>query len=208
MSFFQVGIQCITRHLLLLFKDTEEAQSSLLPPKQPFSFKKSLLVIGCLLLLLFGLWLLGTIMWLHRPLDPLRHPAPAQAQRRLSRQEACASTAQDWRFDCYPERRVVVTRDLCEARNCCFVPVSPKSWSAAGGPPWCFYPPDFPSYSLWSLNDTLLGVRGKLVRRVKTYYPADILLLDVDVRYETGTRLRVRVSERSVVVDGQVYKKK
>lgn len=39
------------------------------------------------------------------------------------------------------------------------------------------------------------------MREVKTYYPADILLLDVEVRYETETRLRVRVSEGSALAD-------
>lgn len=199
---------------MCFFKESEEAQSSLLPQKQPSSFKTSLLVIGCLLLLLCGFWLLSTIIWLHRPSNqqPQRHPPPAHVQRPDSEgrnesaflRETCASIPQDWRFDCYPERQVVVTRELCEARNCCFVPAASNSSSAARAVPWCFYPSDFPSYSLVSLDDTLLGVRGKLVREVKTYYPADILVLDVEVRYETESRLRVRVSEGSVLVDSRV----
>lgn len=175
---------------------SEESQCSLPPRKQPSSFSTSLLVIGCLLLLLCGFWLLSTIIWLHGPSgqQPHRHPPPAH---NASRREACASIPQDWRFDCYPERGVVVTRELCQARNCCFIPASSNSSSAGRGVPWCFYPPDFPSYSLVWLNDTALGKRGKLVREVKTYYPADILTLDVELRYETETRLRVRITDPS-----------
>uniref|UniRef100_A0A7N9ALJ1 Alpha glucosidase 2 n=1 Tax=Mastacembelus armatus TaxID=205130 RepID=A0A7N9ALJ1_9TELE len=114
----------------------------------------------------------------------------------LPRRLSCSA----WRFDCYPERGVVVTKELCEARNCCFIPASSPASSATrpsrrNGIPWCFYPSDFPSYSLVSLNDTSLGQKGTLVRNVKTYYPADILTLEVEIRYETNTRLRVRITD-------------
>uniref|UniRef100_A0A669F3C7 Alpha glucosidase 2 n=1 Tax=Oreochromis niloticus TaxID=8128 RepID=A0A669F3C7_ORENI len=89
---------------------------------------------------------------------------------------------------------VVVTRELCEARNCCFIPASTASSSASrpsgkNGIPWCFYPPEFPSYSVVSLNDTLLGQKATLVKEVKTYYPGDILTVEVEMRYETDKRL-------------------
>lgn len=96
-----------------------------------------------------------------------------------------------------------MTQELCEARNCCFIPASssfpsptPPS-SGRNGIPWCFYPADFPSYTLVSLNDTSLGQKGTLVKEVKTYYPADILTLEVDIRHETDVRLHIKVSEES-----------
>lgn len=202
---------------LLCFKVPEQEEDYLLPRKQSCSFTSGLLVIGCLLLLLCGGWLLVTLFWLHRPSNqlPQRHPPPAPAQKTdseagindtsaASRREACSLIPEDWRFDCYPERGVIVTRELCEARNCCFAPASLTSFSATRPPgrngiPWCFYPPDFPSYSLVSINDTSLGQKGTLVREVKTYYPADILTLDVEIRCETDTRLRVRVSEHAII---------
>lgn len=49
------------------------------------------------------------------------------------------------------------------------------------------------------MNDTSRGKKGKLVKEVKTYYPGDILILDMELLYETDTRLHVRVSEGSVV---------
>ena len=104
--------------------------------------------------------------------------------------ETCGSTPEAWRFDCYPEKGVVVTRELCEARNCCFIPAS----SGKNGVPWCFYPPGFPTYSVASMDDTALGEKVRLVKEVRTYYPGDILALDLEIRHETETRLRVRVS--------------
>uniref|UniRef100_A0AAX7VCY8 P-type domain-containing protein n=1 Tax=Astatotilapia calliptera TaxID=8154 RepID=A0AAX7VCY8_ASTCA len=110
------------------------------------------------------------------------------------RTETCSLIPEAWRFDCYPERGVVVTRELCEARNCCFIPASTAFSSASrpsgkNGIPWCFYPSEFPSYSLVSLNDTLLGQKATLMKEVKTYYPGDILTIEVEMRYETDKRL-------------------
>uniref|UniRef100_A0A3Q3IAX0 P-type domain-containing protein n=1 Tax=Monopterus albus TaxID=43700 RepID=A0A3Q3IAX0_MONAL len=186
----------------------EPEQASLLPWRPPCSVTTGLLVIGCLLMLLCGGWLLGTVFWLHAPtnLQPHKPPPPAQTgvnnTAAASRHEACSLVPEAWRFDCYPERGVVVTRELCEARNCCFIPTSNSSFSVTrpsgkNGIPWCFYPPDFPSYSLVSIKDTSLGQKGTLVRKVKTYYPADILILEVEIRYETDTRLRVRITDPS-----------
>ncbi|XP_008296603.1 lysosomal alpha-glucosidase [Stegastes partitus] len=194
----------------------EPEDASLLPRRPPCSVTTGLLVIGCLLLLLCGGWLLGTMFWLHGPSKEQHRPPPpvpgqtpdSQVQTGIndtaaaSRREACSLIPSEWRFDCYPERGVVVTRELCEARNCCFIPASTPSPSATrpsgkNGIPWCFYGTDFPSYSLVSLNDTPLGQKGKLIKEVKTYYPGDILTLEVEIRYETDTRLRVRITDPS-----------
>ncbi|KAI4832624.1 hypothetical protein KUCAC02_015586 [Chaenocephalus aceratus] len=194
----------------------EPEEASLLPRRRACSGTTALLVIGCLLLLLCGGWVLGTMFWLHRPssIQPHRRPSPASGHTpdsrvetgvndtaaAASRREACSLIPEAWRFDCYPERGVAVTRELCEARNCCFIPASSPSSSASrpsgrNGIPWCFYPEDFPSYSLVSINDTSLGQKGTLVREVKTYYPADILTLEVEIRHETDSRLRVRITD-------------
>ncbi|XP_041838799.1 lysosomal alpha-glucosidase [Melanotaenia boesemani] len=190
----------------------ESEDASLLQRIPSCSVTTGLLVIGCLLILLCGGWLLGTIFWLHGPssLQPHRPLPPASGSSMqtevndtltASYNEACSLIPEAWRFDCYPER-VVVTRELCEARNCCFVPASNASTSASrpseeNGIPWCFYPQDFPSYSLVSLNDTSVGQKGTLVKEVKTYYPGDILTVEVEIRYETDTRLRVRITDPS-----------
>uniref|UniRef100_A0A8C7JFA3 MICAL-like protein 2 n=1 Tax=Oncorhynchus kisutch TaxID=8019 RepID=A0A8C7JFA3_ONCKI len=150
----------------------------------------ALISLGSLLLLVCGLWLLVTIFWLQAPSN--------NGGRALPEPQACGVVPEAWRFDCYPERGVVVTRELCEARNCCFIPAS-SSPPALGrnGVPWCFYPPGFPSYSLVSVNATDLGQTGTLVKTVKTYYPKDILTLQLGLLYETDNRLRVRITDPS-----------
>ncbi|KAK5599029.1 hypothetical protein CRENBAI_026830 [Crenichthys baileyi] len=185
--------------------------ASLLPRRLSCSITKAVLILGCLLLLLFGGWLLHTIYWLWSTSSQAhRAPAPGQAsgpvlQAELNntvitaRSNACSIIPEGWRFDCYPERGVVVNRELCEARNCCFIPASSsaRGKSRKNGIPWCFYPPDFPSYSLVSLNDTSIGLKGTLVKDVKTYYPGDILTLEMEIRHETDTRLHVRITDPS-----------
>ncbi|NXE37801.1 LYAG glucosidase, partial [Ptilorrhoa leucosticta] len=106
----------------------------------------------------------------------------------------CLLVPESHRFDCYPERRVVVTQELCESRGCCFIQ-SPPPAEGKRGVPWCFYPPDFPSYSLESLNHTALGMVGLLVRREKAYYPRDIEKLRLDVEFETDTRLHIKITD-------------
>uniref|UniRef100_A0A4W4FQF6 P-type domain-containing protein n=1 Tax=Electrophorus electricus TaxID=8005 RepID=A0A4W4FQF6_ELEEL len=103
--------------------------------------------------------------------------------------EACSLIAEAWRFDCYPERGVVVTEEMCHARNCCFVHDSKARPPGQNGVPYCFYPPDFPSYELVAINDVEMGYTGKLIRTQKTYYPKDIETLQFDVLYESNNRL-------------------
>lgn len=208
-------MRCLVSCLCLQVPEPEE--TSLLPRRLTCSVTTGVVVIGCLLLLLCGGWVLGTMFWLHSPSNqgPHRPPAPASGPAptltpihtevndtaAALRREACSLIPEAWRFDCYPERGVVVTKELCEARNCCFIPASASSSSSASRPskpngiPWCFYPPDFPSYSLKSIKDTELGKKGELVKEVKTYYPGDILTLELEIRHETDSRLRIRVSK-------------
>ncbi|XP_068764111.1 lysosomal alpha-glucosidase-like isoform X5 [Struthio camelus] len=106
----------------------------------------------------------------------------------------CLLVPESQRFDCYPERRVVVTQELCESRGCCFIETPPPA-GGKRGVPWCFYPRDFPSYTLQSLNQTALGMVGLLLRREKTYYPRDIEMLRLDVEFETDTRLHLKITD-------------
>ncbi|XP_034987341.2 lysosomal alpha-glucosidase isoform X1 [Zootoca vivipara] len=124
-------------------------------------------------------WVLGQIWWGQHGTLPLTK---------------CVSIPESLRFDCFPERSTVVTRELCEARGCCFVDGDWPSGSARGVP-WCFYPPDFPSYTLGSLNETKLGVRGFLTRKAKTYYPKDVEKLQLSVEFETDARLHVKITD-------------
>lgn len=190
--------------------------TSLLPRRLSCSVTKAVLILGSLMLVLFGGWLLHTIYWLRTTSGQAHRPPPPGPGQVLgpvlqadindtataARSKACSAIPEAWRFDCYPEKAVVVTRELCEARSCCFIPASgsTRGRSRKNGIPWCFYPPDFPSYSLVSWKETSMGLKGTLVKDVKTYYPGDILTLEMEIRHETDTRLRVRVSTGAVLV--------
>ncbi|KAK6301070.1 hypothetical protein J4Q44_G00291680 [Coregonus suidteri] len=142
-------------------KDPEETERPLLPRRPSCSATTALISLGSLLLLICGVWLLGTIFWLHAPSNNVPHRAPpprvspgkggGDGGRALPEPQACGVVPEAWRFDCYPERGVVVTRELCEARNCCFIPASSSSSSSSSlhrpGEEWCplvFLPPWVP----------------------------------------------------------------
>uniref|UniRef100_A0A8C9WLM6 Alpha glucosidase 2 n=1 Tax=Scleropages formosus TaxID=113540 RepID=A0A8C9WLM6_SCLFO len=134
----------------------------------------------------------------HRPPSPASGSASASTVVSAPSREglACSGVPENWRFDCYPEK-VVVTRELCEARNCCFIQVSSGKKPIKDGVPWCFYPPNFPTYWLDALNDTDLGFTAQLKKSEKTYYPKDVETIQLDVLYETDSRLRVKITDPS-----------
>ncbi|MCI4393474.1 hypothetical protein PGIGA_G00157810 [Pangasianodon gigas] len=175
----------------------EDAERPLLARRPHCSVTAALLTLGGFILVVLGVWLLGTMLWLrstastgiHRPPSPAAPPGKVQENR--TQPESCSVIPEPWRFDCYPERGVVVTEDMCHARNCCFT----RAASEKSGIPWCYYPPDFPSYTLVAINDTETGLSGKLVRTQKTYYPKDIEMLKLDVLYESNSRLRIKITD-------------
>ncbi|XP_030635382.1 lysosomal alpha-glucosidase [Chanos chanos] len=184
-----------------------DAEFPLLSRRPQCSVTSALLTLGGLIVIVLGVWLLGTVVWLRNPpsTDPHRPPPPASAtpgdmQETGARgqPESCSLVPEAWRFDCYPERGVVVTMEMCQARNCCFIPrevtVKPGS-QRPNGVPWCFYPPEFPSYTMVSLNDTAMGYEGTLIRKQQTYYPKDIETLQLDVLYESDNRLHVKITD-------------
>lgn len=176
----------------------EDAERPLLARRRQCSVTAALVILGGFVLVLLGVWLLGAVLrvcttssiGVHRPPSPVAPPG----KDNRTQPESCAVVPESWRFDCYPERGVVVTEEMCHARNCCFIrPAEEKS-----GVPWCYYPPEFPSYALVELNDTETGLSGTLVRYQKTYYPKDVKTLRLDVLYESNSRLRVKV--RALIV--------
>ncbi|XP_042590642.1 lysosomal alpha-glucosidase-like [Cyprinus carpio] len=178
----------------------EHPELPLLPQSPRCSITIALLTIGGLIVVLSGVWLLGTIFWLHKPpsTEPHRPPLPAVARSPNGtwlQPEYCSQIPEAWRFDCYPERGVVVTEEMCHARNCCFIQHSQAKTSGRNGVPWCFYTPDYPSYELVSIADTEIGKVGKLLRNKKTYYPKDIDELQLEVLYEEDNRLHVKITD-------------
>ncbi|XP_078273960.1 lysosomal alpha-glucosidase isoform X2 [Rhinoraja longicauda] len=117
----------------------------------------------------------------------------ALPQNKHGNGDSCLSIPEQDRFDCYPERDRVVTRKLCEQRGCCFV----QDIKDSSGMPWCFYLPNFPSYILGNRTPTELGEVGELTRKNKTYYPRDILKLQLNVMFETDHRLHIKINDSS-----------
>ncbi|KAM7146422.1 lysosomal alpha-glucosidase isoform 2-T2 [Macrochelys suwanniensis] len=91
----------------------------------------------------------------------------------------------DSRFDCAPEK--LLSRAECEARGCCYVPV--PSMGSAIWQPWCFFPPSYPSYKVENLSATETGYTASLTRTVPTFFPEDVMVLRLDVLFETEGRL-------------------
>nr|XP_008162912.2 lysosomal alpha-glucosidase-like isoform X1 [Chrysemys picta bellii] len=162
------------------------AEEESIDGKPPCLRKLSTWWLGVGLLMIVAGLLSGVTMWMLRQVSGSQH-----GQTPL---EKCSAVPEPLRFDCYPERNVVVTKELCESRGCCFIERD-QPLGSRSGVPWCFYPPDFPSYTLESLNQTELGMVGLLRRKVKAYYPRDIERLQLSVEFETDTRLHIKITD-------------
>ncbi|CAF4263796.1 unnamed protein product, partial [Rotaria sordida] len=89
----------------------------------------------------------------------------------------------------------------CEARKCCWrLPMQQGNLTEKHrtnfqdiGVPWCYYPSDFPTYSIVSNETTDFGQRIRIVKSQTTFMPNDILDLTVDLIYETQQRFRIRI---------------
>ena len=105
------------------------------------------------------------------------------------------------RFDCHPENSP--TKEVCETRGCCWVPtkarIKPIQSKVASDPqspvdiPYCYYPRDFPGYTVISKEVTKTGFKSYIERNSTSYYPRDVMKLVVDVAYENDVRLHIKV---------------
>ncbi|CAH1794350.1 unnamed protein product [Owenia fusiformis] len=89
------------------------------------------------------------------------------------------------RFDCFSDRGA--TQAKCEARGCCWKPAS------SNGIPYCFYPTDNEGYKVDSETLTEWGMTAKLSRSSKSHWPEDVMQLQLDVKYETASRLHFKI---------------
>ncbi|XP_048847390.1 lysosomal alpha-glucosidase [Brienomyrus brachyistius] len=102
---------------------------------------------------------------------------------------ACAVSPEN-RFDCARDR--ALSREECEQRGCCYVPVMQ---TLPSGPPWCFYPPSYPGYRMGPFSPTALGRTATLTRSTPSYLPRDIAMLRLDVMDETESRLHLTLKD-------------
>ncbi|XP_048221049.1 lysosomal alpha-glucosidase [Perognathus longimembris pacificus] len=123
-------------------------------------------------------------------------PGPPPTQERPGQRWAappqCSVSPND-RFDCAPDK--AITQQECEARGCCFAPTQRRPQEPLKGQPWCFFPPSYPSYRLKDLRPSDTGYTATLARATPTFLPRDIPVLQLDVRMETDSRLRVTIKD-------------
>nr|WLD25457.1 lysosomal alpha-glucosidase [Rattus rattus] len=97
------------------------------------------------------------------------------------------------RFDCAPDKGI--TQEQCEARGCCWVPAGQVLNGPVMGQPWCFFPPSYPSYRLENLSSTESGYTATLTRTSPTFFPKDVLTLQLEVLMETDSRLHFMIKD-------------
>ncbi|WAQ97341.1 LYAG-like protein, partial [Mya arenaria] len=115
--------------------------------------------------------------------------------------KSCSIPNPAQRFDCHPE--VNGTREICEMRGCCWQetklrvkPLIAINYTDTQTPvdiPFCFYPLDFPGYTVAAVKETDLGVSLDLHTDHQFYYPRTVMNLRVDVMLETDARLHVKI---------------
>ncbi|XP_040291053.1 lysosomal alpha-glucosidase-like [Bufo bufo] len=91
------------------------------------------------------------------------------------------------RFDCAPEK--TLNQDECEARGCCYIK-EPEHEQ-----PSCFFPVNYPSYKAVNFTHTANGYSLSLVRTTKTFMPNDLMLLQLDVFFETDDRMHFTIKD-------------
>ncbi|KAL1453810.1 hypothetical protein WDU94_010122 [Cyamophila willieti] len=107
-------------------------------------------------------------------------------------QEQCPAAPND-RFNCFP--RGVENQRGCNARGCCWT--MPDQ---GGQQPPCYYPYNYKSYALETLSPKTdnTGPRLTYRKQIDSPYPDDFELVQMDIEYETDTRVRVKISNPNV----------
>ncbi|CAH1273118.1 GAA [Branchiostoma lanceolatum] len=157
-------------------------------------------LMACFMLLLMGVCAVGMVFNivmgnnLFIPVMPTIVKRPSQpkvvpntlVQGPTARAPQCPDEDNAHRFDCYPED--LATQEKCEARGCC--------WRKPNGVPFCYFPPDYPSYSLGEVKSTPLGATAVLTRtNASSPYPKAVNQLTMDLRFETDTRLHLVLND-------------
>ena len=113
--------------------------------------------------------------------------------------QQCEQSMDLARFDCHPDDGA--SQERCEARKCCWrLPMQQANSTEKHRTsfqdidvPLCYFPSDFPTYSVVSNETTDFGQRIRIVKSQTTFMPNDILDLTVDLIYETQQRFRIRI---------------
>ncbi|CAH2008235.1 unnamed protein product [Acanthoscelides obtectus] len=104
----------------------------------------------------------------------------------------CKLVTKAERFDCLSTESPN-QRD-CEARGCCWIPVHHVHLKKPPlDTPDCFYPPNYNTYRYVNITETNYGLVAFLKRNYSSTYPNDVELLKMIVKYETESRLHIKL---------------
>lgn len=100
------------------------------------------------------------------------------------------------KFDCFPEDGA--NQKDCEMRGCCWASgkSNQKNMGEKDTPlnvPYCFYPPNYQTYTFINITNEAFGVEALLERKYRSPYPDDVKLLKMVFRFESKDRLRMKV---------------
>eukprot|EP00106_Octopus_bimaculoides_P008930 XP_014776372.1 PREDICTED: lysosomal alpha-glucosidase-like [Octopus bimaculoides] len=96
--------------------------------------------------------------------------------------DSYCSIATNDRFDCHPE--LGASEKSCKERGCCWDEMSEFA---------CFYPPNFVGYIFNKSAVTKTGYSYRLSRSKPSPFPKDIAEIQMDVYFETKTRLHIKI---------------
>ena len=119
--------------------------------------------------------------------SPSKSSDPSVSQvLRFSRDDDHCKLEENNRFDCWPEVKGA-TEKACEKRGCC--------WKAkvSKGAPRCYFPSDNGNYTASSVKETASGKAALISRSDSTFFPPDITNLQVQIDYQTESRLRIKI---------------
>ncbi|XP_013407695.1 lysosomal alpha-glucosidase-like [Lingula anatina] len=97
----------------------------------------------------------------------------------------CNIALENDRYDCLPEDGA--TQQKCVLRGCCW------AITKTPGAPYCFYPSDSPGYRVVKSASTAFGETYMLNLGSKTSWPDNVMTLQLDVRFETKSRLHFKI---------------
>lgn len=111
----------------------------------------------------------------------------------LNRKLECHNIQDNLKFDCLPQGNS--TQKKCLARGCCWekTKFDDARKDVILGVPNCFYPSNYPGYSMNHFKKTPKGFTADLDRRMPSPYPNDIMHLKLDIFYETKNRLHIKI---------------
>lgn len=101
------------------------------------------------------------------------------------------------KFDCHPQTGA--NQKACEERGCCWaepkedINLTVTNVNTTISVPHCYYPKDYALYKFVNLTVADFGATGYMKAVYSSPYPKDKQILKIDIKYETETRLHIKI---------------